>query len=361
MTDAQFGLLTSVFLWIYGLLSPFAGYMADKYSRSRVIIISLFVWSLITWFTVHVTTFEQLLLSRALMGISEACYIPAAMALIADYHRGSTRSLATGIHLAGVMTGQSLGFLGGLIAEKQSWTSAFAIIGIVGVVYAVILLFTLKDTTRQVVVKTDNEVNFFTGIKDLFRRRSFILLAIFWSLLGIVGWLILGWLPGFYKEEFHLSQSVAGLYATGYLHPVSLVGVLLGGFLADRWSRTNPHARILLPAIGLCIAAPFAFTGSVTSVLPLAVACFMMYGLTRTWSDSNLMPMLCMIADPRYRATGYGVLNLFACIVGGIGLYAGGVLRDAQVNFSRLFQFASVIMLICAFVLFSLKTARMKR
>jgi MFS family permease len=358
MTDAEFGLLTSVFLWIYGLLSPFAGYLADRYSRSRVIIISLFVWSLITWLTIHVTTFEELLLTRALMGISEACYIPAAMALIADYHRGSTRSLATGIHLAGIMTGQSLGFIGGWLAEEHSWTYSFSVIGIVGIVYAALLLFFLKDTTRQVVVKNEalvDKVSFFAGIKDLFRRRQFILLLLFWSFLGIVGWLIFGWLPVFYKESFHLSQSEAGLYATGYLHPVSLVGVLLGGFLADRWSKINPRARILLPAIGLCIAAPFVFTASVTSILPLAVFGFMMYGLCRASSDSNLMPILCMIADARYRATGYGVLNLFACIIGGIGLYAGGALRDANVNFSRLFQFASVIMVVCALILFSVR------
>jgi MFS family permease len=358
MTDADFGLLTSVFLWIYGLLSPFAGYLADRYSRSRVIIISLFVWSLITWLTIHVTTFEELLLTRALMGISEACYIPAAMALISDYHRGSTRSLATGIHLAGIMTGQSLGFIGGWLAEKHSWTYSFSVIGIVGVVYAVLLLFLLKDTTRQEVVKEDatvDRVSFFAGIKDLFRRRQFILLLLFWSFLGIVGWLIFGWLPMFYKEGFHLSQSEAGLYATGYLHPVSLVGVLLGGFLADRWSKINPRARILLPAIGLCIAAPFVFTASVTNILPLAIGCFMVYGLCRAWSDSNLMPALCMVADPRYRATGYGVLNLFACIIGGVGLYAGGVLRDANINFSRLFQFASLIMVLCALILFSVR------
>ena len=151
MTDAQFGLLTSVFLWIYGLLSPFAGFLADRYSRSRVIIISLFVWSLVTWLTIHAQTFQQLLLTRALMGISEACYIPAALALIADYHRGRTRSLATGIHMTGIMVGQSLGFLGGWIAEEYVWTKAFALVGIVGIVYAALLLFTLKDAPRQAV------------------------------------------------------------------------------------------------------------------------------------------------------------------------------------------------------------------
>src|SRR5688500_18217454 len=99
MTDAQFGLLTSVFLWVYGILSPLAGFLADRFSRSRVIIVSLFVWSAVTWLTSYATTFEGLLIARALMGISEACYIPAALALITDYHRGSTRSFATGVHV----------------------------------------------------------------------------------------------------------------------------------------------------------------------------------------------------------------------------------------------------------------------
>lgn len=359
MTEAQFGLLTSVFLWIYGLLSPFAGFLADKYSRSRVIIISLFVWSLVTWLTGHAKTFEQLLATRALMGISEACYIPAALALIMDYHRGSTRSLASGIHMAGIMVGQSMGFVGGWIAEKHDWTMAFVIFGVIGIVYSIILALTLKDPSKKenngIAEKPQTKVNFWYGIKDLFSRRAFIQMLIFWGLLGIVGWVVIGWLPTYYKEHFKLSQTIAGLYATGYLHPASLLGVLVGGYLADRWTRINPRARILLPAIGLCIAAPSIFIASYTSILPVAIICFILYAFTRTFSDANMMPILCMVADPQYRATGYGVLNLFSCIIGGFGLYAGGALRDAQINLSSLYQFAGLILLVCAALLFALK------
>jgi MFS family permease len=297
-------------------------------------------------------------LTRALMGISEACYIPAALALIADYHRGPTRSLATGIHMAGIMVGQSLGFLGGFIAEEYEWTKAFAVIGSIGVVYAGILLFTLKDAPRAAPVQSQQKaapVNFFEAVKLLFSSRGFILLLAFWGLLGIVGWLIAGWLPTFYKEVFKLSQTDAGIYATGYLYPINMAGVLLGGFLADRLSRKNPRARILVPAIGLCIAAPFVFTASMSSILPLTLACFMMYGLTRSFSDTNLMPILCLLADERYRATGYGILNLFSCIIGGVSLYAGGALRDAHVDITILFRFAAGIMVVCALILFSLK------
>lgn len=360
MTDAQFGLLTSVFLWVYGLLSPFAGFLADKFNRSRVIIVSLFVWSAVTWLTAHATTFDQLLATRALMGISEACYIPAALALIADYHRGRTRSLATGIHMGGVMVGQSLGFLGGWIAENHHWSDAFNVFGLVGIGFSFVLILLLKDAPKKAVSVTkaennDQKVNFFDAIKKLFSSKPFILLLIFWGLLGVIGWMTMGWLPTYYKEHFNLSQTVAGLYATGYLYPVALVGAILGGFLADRASRKSEKGRILVPAIALAIAAPAVFIASSTTVVYIAIIGFLVYGLTRIFGDVNLMPILCMISDKRYRATGYGVLNLFASLVGGLGIYASGALRDAHVNLSILFKIAAVMLLLSVFILLIIK------
>lgn len=357
MSDAQFGLLTSAFLWTYGILSPFAGFLADRFKRSRVVIFSLLVWSIVTWLTAYSKSFEQLLITRILMGISEACYIPAALALISDYHRGSTRSTATGIHMTGVMVGSSLGFLGGMLAESHTWNFAFMFFGVIGIFYSILVAFFLKDppadeTATKITEKSVSEVNFFSGVKDLFKKGPFLLMLGYWGLLGVVGWLVMGWLPTYYKEHFNLSQGIAGLYATGYLYPASIAGLLLGGFLADRWSRTNRLARIQVPAIGLCIAAPFIFLASSTTILPLAIAAFMIYSVTRSFGDSNMMPMLCMVADPRYRATGYGILNFFSTIIGGIALYAGGILRDMDVNLSTMYQIAAVIMLICASFLF---------
>jgi MFS family permease len=359
MTDAQFGLLTAVFLWIYGLLSPFAGFLADRFSRSRVIIGSLFVWSVVTWLTAYATTYNELLATRALMGISEACYIPAALSLLMDYHRGETRSLATGLHMSGIMIGQSLGFVGGMLADQYVWSSAFRIFGIVGVFYALVLVFVLHDAPSHVPpaqpTESSQKTTFIRGIRRLFGQPSFVVLLLFWGMLGMVGWLIVGWLPTYYKEKFKLSQGEAGVYATGYLHMASLVGVLLGGFLADRWSRTNQRARVLLPAIGLLLAAPGVFVASSTPVLAVAVLGFVLYALTRTFSDANLMPVLCTVVDDRYRATGYGVLNLFACVVGGLGIYAGGVLRDAHIDVRILFQIAAVGMVLCAGLLLLVK------
>lgn len=363
MTEAQFGLLTAVFLWVYGLLSPFAGFLADRFSRSRAIIVSLLVWSALTWLTGHARTFEQLLVARALMGISEAIYIPAALALIADYHRGNTRSLATGVHMTGVSVGAGLGGLGGWLAETRGWSYAFYLFGIIGIAYAVLLLFLLRDATRDsagapVSAGADQRVNFFRALASLFGHGTFYLMLAYWGLLGMAGWAVVGWLPTYLNEHFHLSQGAAGMSATGYLQVATLVGLLIGGAWADRWNRTNSRARILVPIIGMCLAGPAVFVMANTTLLPIAIAGLMLYGIGRNFTDANMMPVLCLVVDPRYRATGYGVLNLFSCVIGGVSLYAGGALRDAHVNVNNLFAWSAVGILICAGLMSLVKSPR---
>lgn len=362
MTDAQFGLLTSVFLWVYGFASPIAGYIADRFNRSYVIIGSLVVWSLVTWATGYATTFEQLFAARAFMGISEAFYIPAAMALIMDWHSDKTKSTAVGIHVAGVTVGQSLGFLGAWIAETHTWHYAFYIFGGIGVAYAFILLLLLRDrkdepmiSSPNSAVATEKSINFKMALSSLFRNPSFILVVIIWGLAGAISWMINGWLPTYYQEKFSLSQTEAGIYSTAYFFPAVLVGVILGGAIADWWSKTNDRARMWLPAIGLLIAVPAVFAASFTPLLWATVGGFLVYALTRPFIDANMMPILGMIADKRYLATGYGFLNLCSCIIGGIGIYVAGALRDAEINLDVIFQVAALSMVLCAFLLFRLK------
>jgi nitrate/nitrite transporter NarK len=172
--------------------------------------------------------------------------------------------------------------------------------------------------------------------------------------------MIMGWLPTYYKEHFGVTQAAAGLYATAYIYPAAMIGVMVGGFLADRWSVKNKRARILLPAIGLMIAAPFIFMASHTNVLAVAIICFMIFVFTRSFTDANLMPVLCMIINTKYLATAYGVLNLFACIIGGLGIYAAGLLRDSKINLSTIFQFAALIMIISAVLLYLVKPKNME-
>ncbi len=352
MTEAQFGLLTSAFLWVYAGLSPLAGYLADRVGRSRVIVASLLVWSLVTWLTTLAHSFPQLVAARALMGISEACYLPAALALIADYHRGATRSLATGTHTTGLYVGTALGGIGGWLAESYGWRFGFNLFGAVGVCYAVLLAFTLRDvpavpapTNEQGNRSADPErhVSLAAAIRAVLCQPAFLLLLVIFALFSLVNWCFLQWLPTYMREHFQLSQSAAGWNASVPNQVGGLIGILLGGFLADRWSRNNVRGRLLVPFLGTCLAGPFIVYSSATSVLPMALLGFGVYGAGKGFCDANWMPILCQIADRRYRATGYGVMNLLSCLVGGGMTYAGGALRDSGFSLGAIFQVLGLV------------------
>jgi sugar phosphate permease len=202
---------------------------------------------------------------------------------------------------------------------------------------------------------TGEKTSFIPAIKSLFSRSSFFVALIYWGLLGLAGWGVNGWMPTYFKEHFNLSQGAAGFSATGYLQAAALVGVVFGGALTDRWSRTGEHRRITITLIGLFLAAPGILLAAKTSVLVAAIVGLMSYGLMRSLADVNMMPILCLVTDSRYRATGYGILNMFACFVGGITIYAGGALRDAQVDVSRIFQFSAAGLAAAAVLLFFVK------
>lgn len=356
MTDAQFGLLTTIFLVVYGVLSPFAGFLADRFNRSRVIVFSLVAWSAITWLTAHATTFAELLVTRALMGVSEACYIPAALALIADYHGVKTRSLANGTHLSGVMVGAGLGGVGGWIAERHGWAQAFVWFGQFGIVLAVVVAIYLRDRRSEpasaAAAAPAEKVRIGEALRSLFGRPQFVMALFYWGLLGASVWAVVGWMPTYLNERFQLTQGVAGLSATGWYQGASLVGVILGGAWADWWSRTRPHAPMLVSLLGLCIAAPAILLAASSGTFAVAIAGLAVFGLTKAFTDANMMPILTLVADARYRATGYGVLNLCACIVGGATIYAGGALRDARVNVSTIFILGSASVVVCAVLVY---------
>jgi MFS family permease len=362
LSDAQFGLLTSVFLWSYGFLSPFGGFFADKYSRKRVIVFSVIVWSVMTFWTGFVSSFNEMLIARAFMGISEACYIPAALALITDYHRGRTRSLATGLHMSGLYAGMALGGIGGYISELWGWRYGFQVFGLFGILYSCVLLFFLKDFET---IPSKNEsyegivlhqsISLLESIRILFAEKSYIILLVYFSVFGMVNWLVYGWLPTFMKEHFHLNLGEAGISATGYIQIGSFIGVIIGGILADRWFRKNKRSRLYIVIIGFTLGAPFLYLMSATSIFGIAILGMAVFGLARGFNDANLMPILRQIVDSRYIATAYGFLNFWGTIVGGFMVYIGGALKDAKVDLSVIYQVSAVLMLFASWSLFKVK------
>jgi MFS family permease len=359
MGDDDFGALFTVFLVVYGVLSPVGGWCADRFSRSRVILVSLGVWSAVTLATAYVQTYPQLVATRVLMGVSEACYIPAALALIADYHRGSTRSLATGIHMSGIYAGIALGGMGGWMADTHGWSSGFSTFGAVGLALAVVLALCLRDVPSAHHANAGNaQVRPRETIRALGRSGAFWIIALHWGLLGFAGWAFTTWMPTFLREHYQLTQTKAGFTATAYMQVAAFTGVLVGGAWADRWSLTQLRGRVWVPMIALTLASPFVFLTSHTEALWFAVVCLIVFGFARGCSDSNMMPILCQVAAPQHRAAGYGTLNFFSCCIGGIAAYLGGWLKERQVDLSYLLMGSAVGVLISGLLLALVRPTR---
>jgi len=361
MTDAQFGLLTTAFLIIYGVLSPFGGYFADRYSRKLVILVSLSVWSAVTLWTGFVDSYGEMLTARAVMGISEACYIPAAVAMIMDYHPGPTRSLASGILMSGLYAGMALGGAGGYIAEFWNWRFGFQLFGGLGVAYALILLFVLKDAPEGTgpeeggspgTVKPGSEPGIRVMLRSLFSSRSYWIIIIYGALLGMTFWVIYAWLPAYFREGFNLSLGRAGISATAFIQAASFAGVIIGGVVADRWAAKNPRGRLNVPALGFIIGGPFLFLMSSTRVFGIAIAGIIVFGLAKGFHDANFMPVICQVVERRYQATGYGIMSFFSVIAGGIMIYAGGALQDAGISLALVFQISAAGVFLSGLLLF---------
>jgi MFS family permease len=348
----QLGFIGTVFLWTYGLLSPFAGFVADRLGRARVIVASLVVWSVATLLTAHVGDLRGMLLTRVLMGASEAFYLPAALALIAELHTDSTRSLATGIHQSGLYTGLVLGGAwGGWMGDHAGWRPAFQILGVIGAGYAVVLAAVLlrgQEAGRQQIAL------FGESFKSLGRVGAFSYLLMAFAAMAVVNWIVYTWLPLFLFERFHLSMTGAGFSATFYVQAASYAGAIAGGLLTDRWVRRNARARIYMGAFGMAIAAPFLVLMSLAvSQLVLAIA-LITFGLGRGLFDCNTMPTLLQIVPRRYCATGYGILNAVGCVMGGAGAAAAGFIKE-QVGLSLALQGAGLVLFAGAFVILRIR------
>lgn len=327
-TAENFGRLMAVFLWIYGLMSPVAGLIADRVNRKWLIVGSLAVWSGVTLAMGYANDFNTLYILRAVMGVSEALYIPAGLALIADYHKGSTRSLAIGIHMTGLYFGQALGGFGATVAHEFTWQTAFHSFGLIGIVYSVILVFFLrenKETTLErktaPVVKGGGFGSVKNSLGMLLGTISFWVILFYFAAPSFPGWATKNWLPTLFAESLGIDMSQAGPLATITIAASSFIGVIGGGLLADRWIQQNLKGRIYTGAIGLSLTIPaLLFLGFGTGLLGI-IGGAVLFGIGYGMFDANNMPILCQFVSPRHRAAGYGLMNM-------TGVFAGAFITD---------------------------------
>jgi MFS family permease len=356
-TDANWGMMLGQFKWVYAILSPVGGYIADRFSRRYTICASLFVWSLVTWWTGHVKSYDELLWARSLMGVSEAFYIPAALALIANHHLGETRSRAVGFHQMGIYVGIMIGGFSGYVADAPTlgWRWAFDVTGAVGVIYALPLLWLLRDAPKHFdpnATVVPRATGLGEAAKELVTNRSFILLVLYFTLPALAGWVVKDWMPAIVKDKFAIGQGKAGVSATLFVNIASLIGAFLGGWFADRWMRRSERGRIYTSALAMSLLIPSLFGVGNSGSLLMAILFLVLFGLGWGAFDCNNMPILSQIVRPELRATGYGVMNLVSISCGGFADVAFGALRDRKVPLNVIFGvFAATAMLSVILVL----------
>ena len=264
-----FGWLMGIFLWVYGLVSPFAGMAGDRFSRKWLVVGSLFVWSAVTFLMGYADTFGQLFTLRAVMGVSEALYLPSALSLIADWHKGGSRSLAVGIHMTGLYVGQAVGGFGATVAAAFTWHTAFHWFGIIGIAYALVLMLFLHDAPQDEAApeplarpdgQTAAKAGLWSGLGSVLRCGAFWVILLFFAVSSLPCWA---------TSAIGLTLMVPSLLLLGYCHNVA--GIVASGLL---------------------------------------------FGIGYGMFDANNMPILCQFVPSRHRSTAYGLMNM-------IGVFAG--------------------------------------
>lgn len=319
----NFGYLMAIFLWIYALMSPVSGVIADRLNRKWLIVGSLFVWSSVTYQMGIAETFNQVVWLRALMGVSEALYIPAGLSLIADYHTGKSRSLAVGIHMTGLYTGQAIGGFGATVADAFSWHTTFHWFGIIGIAYAVILMLFLHDKKTEILPTEKLQANpqkekesVFTSLKSLLTNVAFWVILLYFAAPSLPGWATKNWLPTLFAENLDLPMSQAGPISTITIAVSSFIGVLIGGPLSDKWVQKNLRGRVYTGAIGLGLTIPSLLLLGFGHNLVAVVGAGLLFGIGYGIFDTNNMPILCQFVSHKQRATAYGVMNMIGVSAG---------------------------------------------
>jgi MFS transporter, ACS family, D-galactonate transporter len=336
--------------------------VADRINRKWLIVGSLLVWSAVTFAMGYATTFDQLYVLRAVMGVSEALYIPAGLSLIADFHTSKTRSLAVGIHMTGLYTGQALGGFGATIADKFSWQQTFHSFGIVGIGYALVLALFLKEKRDRHIVdytsasaEPEIKVPLLQGLKLLFANLSFWIILLYFAIPSLPGWATKNWLPTLFATNLHIDMARAGPLSTITIAASSLIGVIFGGILSDKWVQKNIRGRIYTSAIGIALTIPsMLLIGFGESPLHVVGAAFC-FGFGFGMFDANNMPILCQFVSSKYRATAYGLMNMTGVFAGAFVTNLLGKSADAGSLGKDFAMLAGIVLLVLVIQLLLLR------
>lgn len=359
-TDAGLGAIGSFFLWSYALASPLAGHLGDRFNRGRIVLWTLIGWSIITFASGLVTMRWELLAMRVALGLVESSFLPAAMALVAEYHPAKT--VGTALGLLGV--GQCVGLIGGttfqgFLADHYGWRPSLWVLGIVGLLFAIPTYFLVPMKKRGAVEgnaeplghSPNPGLSFVEASLQLLRIPSFLVLAAAGALTSIGVWIFLNWLPLYFKEGFAMSLAGAGFFGASFVNASAAASQVLGGVVSDRVARRGAQYRMLLHSVLILAAAPVLLVFIGTRSLPVIVVALILNAAFRNAGDINMQPLLCDLAGKHKLSTAFGITNMVNCLAGGLGIFVAGLLK-ASLGLAGVFAGIVGILIFDALMLF---------
>ncbi|HRE06855.1 MAG TPA: MFS transporter [Opitutaceae bacterium] len=366
ITDAQIGFAGMLFLWCYALASPFAGNLADRFSRSKIVVWSLVAWSLVTIFTGLIESVIALFVMRIALGIAESFYLPAAGALLGDHHGSATRGRAMGFHMLGLNLGLVLGgSAAGLMAEHFGWRLGFWVLGGLGLLLALTSRLFLSDgpAVTTSVSKTTRSVAKEAWLY-LLKVPSFHCLLLSAMVAGVAAWIFLSWLPLFFAENYGMKLGAAGLAGVALYKGPVFVGIAIGGWLSDTWIRRDVRARALIKGLSFIVSAPFLFFFMGSPTFTVVAIMMVLSSIIRAIGLPSEHPIICEVVPTRYRSTAIGILNTCGSAAGGLGVLLAGVFKkDLGLNMifgasSFLYVLAGLMMLLAYWIFMGRDMAR---
>ena len=332
LSDAQLGLLTGpAFALFYSLSGIPAARLAERFNRSSLLAAAIGVWSAMTALCGVAQNFAQLLLFRIGVGAGEGGCIPITHSVLADYFTVRQRGLVMSIVSSAPPLASILApVVGGLVAETWGWRAAFLVLGLPGVVLALLVRFTLKEPRAKTVATAQarKPATFMADMKWLLGNRAFVMLFIGGAFVGIANAGIAGFTVSFLLRTHHLTLSQAGgiVGATGL---TGLVGALLGGLLADRFSDSRGRSYVLVPALGSGLAAIAFGAAFWVNDWRIAMPFLLFAAVAYNMKNGPIYAAIQNIVPSTMRATGAAIFMVGATVVGStVGPLLTGIISD---------------------------------
>jgi MFS family permease len=373
-TDATMGLISTCFNLFFALTVPFAGYFADRLSRSKIIIFSVTLFSVATMFTGYASTVVLMIMMRSVAtGVGEAIFGPTYPAIIAEYHDGRTRARAMSIHQTAYYVGViASGFLAGLVADKLGWQYSFLIFGAAGVVFAFVLLLRLRDknTAQQKAEATQqSKPSFFEAMAAIFKVPTAVCMIFGFTSLIFVLTGYLTWMPKCLMETFDLSSASAGFNSMFWTHAAAFVGVLVAGSLSDKLaaSKGGGKNRLILQAGGLLLAAPCIVLMGVSKEIWVVYAALAGFGFFRAFFDANTYSILYDVISERYHSSASAVLQMFGFGMGSLAPLILGLmspklgLSGGIATLGAIWVVAGIVLLVAKFFFFDKDAEKLRK